>query len=116
MWPLRAHIQLVTIKIKVQVDYAFEYSSLLDNKVNFENTYCNCSGHYGGMPPWCGQWARDSNVSFCILNGRLKSRLCPGAKRLKISGEVFDEYFSSDPSVCKRAARRYHSMQFLSYI
>ena len=82
------------------------------SKVIFENTYCNCSGKYG-KPPWCTRRSSKINESYCILNGHLMSRACPKASRVRVSGKWVNEYFTSDPSVCDRAACKYSIDHFI---
>ena len=66
-------------------------------KRDYENTYCNCSAK-SLEPSWCGKWF-NMKEPYCILNGGLESRDCPGAWRVK----GIDFYASSHPSVCKKS-------------
>ena len=76
-----------------------------DNKILFENTYCNCTTDNNRLP-WCERWSSQINSLYCVLNGGIMSRSCPGATRLGINGRLVNEFFSSDSSICKRAERR----------
>lgn len=84
---------------------------LLDSKSSFENTQCNCTKKHG-YPPWCST-LHGSIKSICILDGGLKARPCPGAKRLEFGGKTHNDYFSSDPSVCKKAERKCYSSSII---
>ena len=79
---------------------------ILVAKFAYENTYCNCTAKYG-IPPWCGKWSIGIKESFCILNGGLKSKFCPGSKRYIKNGQPLNEGLSSHPSICNKAERRY---------
>ena len=52
-----------------------------------------------------------SRESICILDGGLKARPCPGAKRFEIHGRTYDDYFSSDLSVCSKAERKFRTLK-----
>ena len=82
----------------------FFFNFILDSRKTYENNNCNCSEKYN-FPSWCQRWEAKINMSFCVLNGGLKSKLCPGALQLKVKGKSVDDYISSDTSICNEAAR-----------
>ena len=74
-------------------------------KAVFENTYCNCTAKHS-HPPWCEKWSSYIKESYCVLNGVLRSQKCPGATPLEHDGQIVDDYYSSDSSVCSKASRK----------
>ena len=74
--------------------------SVADAKEEYEDTYCNCTTKAGSVP-WCGKWSSKINESYCVLNGGLQAKHCPGARLLKS-----DDYISSHPSVCNKSERK----------
>ena len=94
-------------------------AQLADNFDEFLLNRCFCEQHFLDMktlckcvekhnlPSWCVN--RSDNISnpFCILDGGLKSIMCPGAKQLVYNGQKVDDYFSSHPSICNKTERKY---------
>ena len=78
-------------------------SSITDamRKRDYETNYCQCAPKHG-VPSWCGKWSSKIKDSFCILNGGLQSKHCPGATRL----QGLNDYISSHPSVCNKSKRK----------
>ena len=79
---------------------------ILDSRKLFANKNCNCTEKYR-FPSWCQRWWAKINMSFCVLNGGVKSELCPGALQLKVKGKLVVDYISSDVSICNKAAHMY---------
>ena len=78
---------------------------VLDVKTVYKSTLCKCSAKYI-FPPWCVKRSASSNESFCVLNGGLNSRFCPGFKRLIKDGKPVDAGISNHPFVCNKAKRK----------
>ena len=79
---------------------------VLENQKTYENRYCTCAASRE-YPLWCRKWSATYNKSYCILNGGLKSKYCPGARRFQIDGRIVDNYFSSHPAVCRKSERKF---------
>ena len=76
-----------------------------DTKRSYQNAYCNCAEKYE-VQPWCAKWSNNTKKLFCILNGGLASKYCPGARRLRLDGQQLDDYFTSNPTICTRGERK----------
>ena len=61
------------------------------------------------MGPWCQRWSPSIKEPFCVLNGGLLSKFCPGAIPLRIPvtihGQAFDDYYSSHSAICSKSDR-----------
>ena len=73
--------------------------------MKYVNTHCRCAQRHG-IPSWCEKWFGNSERPFCVLNGGLHSKSCPGAYHLSIYGEIVNDYVSSHPSVCNKSSRK----------
>ena len=78
----------------------------LETKNVYENTYCTCAEKLG-IQAWCSKWSTSLDESFCILNGGVQSRFCPGAWQLTIDGREVNDYLSSDPFICAQAESKF---------
>ena len=84
----------------------------LDNKMSYQNTYCNCAKRYA-MADWCQKWSVHISDPFCVLNGGAHSKFCPGAEQLIWDGKKVDHYISSNPSICNKTAGELKIVTFL---
>ena len=75
----------------------------LDIKISYQDTFCNCSEKYG-KAAWCHNWWSVIREPFCVLNGGLHLKFCPGASPYAIYGQEFHDYYSSDSTICKKSA------------
>ena len=75
---------------------------LLDQEIRYKETYCKCiKTNVAG--PWCSRWSYTTSKSFCVLNGSLASKFCPGAMEMILNGRAVDDFISSDTYVCNKS-------------
>ena len=74
----------------------------LDTRKMYEDKHCTCVAKFN-IQPWCDKWSRGLHEPFCVLNGGMMSRFCPGSWQLTIDGRPVDAYVTSDPVICKKA-------------
>ena len=84
----------------------------------FESANCNCVAKRiakRNFVPWCTKLFPNNDELFCILNGGLNSKRCPGAKRLEWYLRTVEEYYTSDESACKKAASKFYASKIISF-